>query len=149
MLVLVHEDGGHMHHPGPEVVAQIPGDPLVAAGIRLDRPDRVPEVVRGGQGGRARRDHGEPQRAVVWANGVTNSAAIACAYSTGCALMARTANRSARSLLAWVNAAVSGTNPLVVPCHAQIRWLPNAPGVVNGVAALLRQVPPGPMRWGR
>src|SRR5215813_13755589 len=58
----------------------------------------------------------------VWANGVTNSAAIVCAYATGWALMARTANRSARSLLAWVNAAVSGTNPLVVPCQAQIRW---------------------------
>src|SRR5215831_20958220 len=58
----------------------------------------------------------------VWANGVTNSAAIVCAYATGWALMAKIANRSALALLASVNAASSGTNPLVVPCHAQVRW---------------------------
>src|SRR5262252_8813196 len=58
----------------------------------------------------------------VCANGVTNSAAIVCAYWTGWALMARIANRSALSLLACVNAAASGTNPVVLPCQAQIRW---------------------------
>ncbi len=36
--------------------------------------------------------------------------------------MALIANLSARALFAGVNAAVSGTKPLVVPCHAQMRW---------------------------
>ena len=58
----------------------------------------------------------------VWMNGVRVSEPIVLAYATGWASMALIANFSARSLLAWVNAALSGTNPLVVPCQAQMLW---------------------------
>jgi len=36
--------------------------------------------------------------------------------------MAMIAKRSARSLLAWVNAAVSGTNPDGSSRHGQVPW---------------------------
>src|SRR6266700_2230413 len=62
------------------------------------------------------------RRLLVLTNGRRLSFATTPAYARGWAVMALIANRSARWLLARLNAAVSGTKPLGGCCHCHAWW---------------------------
>ena len=62
------------------------------------------------------------RRLLVCTSGFTVSPATRPRYANGCAAMASSANRSARVLLAGVNAAVSGTDPELWCRHCHAPW---------------------------
>src|SRR5215469_9392363 len=62
------------------------------------------------------------RKALVCTKGPTVPLTTIAAYGSGCATMALIAKRSARELLAWLNAATSGTRSLEGGCHCQASW---------------------------